>query len=122
MSYASLGASYGISIPGIGSQSVDIPVESIANDLVNNAVPALQAKLPGILSNVTPVVVDALNKQLPGLINKQVPVIVGKVMPEAKRLIDETVFPIKMGAIVTVLALIGTTIAAARWVKLGRIL
>lgn len=45
MSYTSLGLAYPITLPVVGKQNIDIPVDRMAQDAVNAAWPVLQSKL-----------------------------------------------------------------------------
>lgn len=126
MSYAqSLGAEYTIGLPVVGNKTISIPVEQMAADAVASALPPLQAALPGMISQATPMIIDQVTKQMPKLtseIGKSLPGMLKRVKPQIEAAIDETTAPLKLGAVAAVAAIIGTTILSARWVKTGKIL
>jgi len=67
MSYAALGLSYPITLPVVGKQNIDIPVDRMATDAINAAWPVLQSKLkaelPKLIQQATPAV-EAQSRKL----------------------------------------------------------
>lgn len=62
-----LGISYPITLPVVGKQNIDVPVDRMAQDAINAAWPVLQAKLkaelPKLVAQATPAV-EAQSRKL----------------------------------------------------------
>jgi hypothetical protein len=66
--YQALGISYPITLPVVGKQNIDVPVDRMSQDAINAAWPVLKARLdkelPGIIAKSAPAAMTQLRSQL----------------------------------------------------------
>lgn len=66
--YQPLGLNYPVTLPVVGVQNINVPVDKMAQDAVNAAWPVLKsrldAELPGIIAKSAPAAMGQLRNQL----------------------------------------------------------
>ena len=66
MSYAALGLNYPITLPVVGTQNINVPVDKMATDAINAAWPVLQTRLNAELPKIIAKAGPAIQSQLQG--------------------------------------------------------
>jgi len=68
MAYQALGLNYPITLPVVGTQNINVPVDKMAQDAINAAWPVLKARLdselPAIIAKSAPAAMGQLRNQV----------------------------------------------------------